>query len=237
MDKTYEERYVEVEESHPWFVARREIFSWFAGPGREARILDVGCGTGVFLSHLRAQGFERLEGVEISEGLRQQFRDPSIRLFAELPDERYDKIFMLDVLEHIGDDRGMLRRIHRMLEPGGSYYVSVPAHPFLWSRHDEVNQHQRRYRKRELSAKLREAGFMVRRLSHWNMFAFPLVCAGHFLGSGQRSGELDRGSAFSLWVYGGVLGIENWLVKRVRLPMGLSLIAVAEKATPGEGSG
>ncbi|MEE8524356.1 MAG: class I SAM-dependent methyltransferase [Thermoanaerobaculia bacterium] len=236
MDKSYEEIYAVVEERHPWFVARRRLFAALAGDDRRARVLDVGCGTGIFLVHLEALGFEHLAGVETSADLRAKARDPSIEMLPEIPERRddgvfsYDKVFMLDVLEHIDDDRGTLDRIHGLLEPGGRFYLSVPAHPFLWSRHDDINQHRRRYRKAELGEKLRAAGFIIRKLSYWNSLAFPAICLARWLKLGESSSDFAIGNPAAWWLYGAVLRFENWWVQRMPLPIGVSLIAVAEKA-------
>ena len=237
MDSAYEQDYARIEERHPWFVARRELFASLVAGQQGARLLDVGCGTGMFLSHLRQQGFEHLSGVETSEALREGFREPGLTLHADFPSGRFDAVFMLDVLEHIADDQGTIARVHQALEPGGSFFVSVPAHPFLWSRHDEVNHHQRRYRRRELRDKLTQAGFELRRLSYWNLTGFPPALANRWLGSGGGSNELERGSSWSLSLYGSLLRLENRLVKSIGLPFGVSLIAIATKpmtsAPPG----
>jgi SAM-dependent methyltransferase len=230
MEKSYEDVYAVVEERHPWFVARRRLFAALAGGDRGARILDVGCGTGIFLVHLKALGFDRLAGVETSADLRAKLRDPSIELFAEIPDRRFDKVFLLDVLEHVDDDREMLDRIHGRLETGGRFYLSVPAHPFLWSRHDELNQHRRRYRRAELRDKLRGAGFRIEKLAYWNSLAFPAIWLARRLKLGERSTDLDVGNPLAWWLYGAVLRCESWWVRRWPLPVGVSLIAVAEKA-------
>ncbi len=229
MERDYEEIYSVAELRHPWFIARRELFASLAGEDRNARILDVGCGTGIFLAHLKSLRFENLAGVETSENLRGKFRDPSIELFDELPERRYDKIFMLDVLEHIADDRGTLARIHLMLEPGGRFYVSVPAHPFLWSHHDEVNRHHRRYRRAELRNKLSAAGFELHKLSYWNLLAMPPICLARWLRLGQKASDFKLGSPLFLGLYGHILRLENRWLRHSSLPMGVSLIAVAEK--------
>lgn len=229
MEPGYEEVYSVIEERHPWFLARRELFAALAGQDRSARILDVGCGSGIFLVHLKSLGYESLAGVETSARLRARFRDVAIELFDELPAGPYDRIFMLDVLEHIADDVGFLDRVHRLLEPGGRFLISVPAHPFLWSRHDELNRHHRRYRRRELRQKLRAAGFRLRKLSYWNMFYFLPICFVRWLRLGRESTEFDLGGPLTLRLYGGVLRLENWLLRRISLPIGVTLIAVAEK--------
>lgn len=229
MKSEYEEAYALAEERHSWFVARRALFSSFAGDDRSTRILDVGCGTGMFLAHLKSLGFEHLAGVETSKNLRTRFRSQAIELFDELPERSYNKIFLLDVLEHVEDDRETLAELFERLEPGGRLYISVPAHPFLWSRHDDLNQHKRRYRKIELRHMLEAAGFSTLKLSYWNMFAFPAIFAARRLGLGGKTTDFDVGRPPHLRIYGFVLSIENWLVKRLSLPMGVSLMAIGEK--------
>ncbi len=229
MDRAYEKLYAEVEERHPWFVARRRLFAALAGGDQDARILDVGCGTGVFLAHLEDLGWRRLAGVEPSARLRAKFRPASAELFAELPAGPYDKVLLLDVLEHIDDDRGTLAALRRILKPGGRLYLSVPAHPFLWSRHDDVNQHRRRYRRRELREKLLDAGFELRRLSYWNMFFFLPILLARGLRRGKKTSDFDLDSPRLLAFYGRLLGLENRLLQRFPLPLGVSLIAEAER--------
>ncbi len=235
MEKSYEEVYAVAEEKHPWFVTRRELFAALVGADRKVRVLDIGCGTGIFLAHLEALGFEHLAGVETSRNLRAKFRQPTIELFSELPDQAYDVVFMLDVLEHLEDDRAMLVDIHNRLEPGGRFYASVPAHPFLWSHHDEINLHQRRYRRRELRRKLISAGFRLRKLSYWNMSGFLPTCLARWLRArwlrqAEDSTDFDLGNPLALSMYRGALRLENRLLKHLSLPMGVSLIAIAERA-------
>ncbi len=229
MEEKYEDAYAVVEERHPWFVARRELFTTLAGAAQELRILDIGCGTGMFLTHLAARGFRHLAGVETSAQLRGRFRDPALELFESIPEGPRDLVFMLDVLEHIEDDRGTLERVLALLEPGGKLYLSVPAHPFLWSHHDELNHHVRRYRRKELQGKLLEAGFRVERMSYWNVFSFAPVCLVRWLGLGKKTSELELGQPWVLWILLRILRLENWLLLRMNLPPGVSLVAVAHK--------
>lgn len=229
MDRDYENTYALIEESHPWFVARRELFAALVAGRTANRILDVGCGTGMFLVHLKGLGFEHLAGVEPSPNLRERFRDRTITLHEELPDVPADVVFMLDVLEHIEDDRKTLAGIHQLLEPGGACFLSVPAHPFLWSDHDERNEHKRRYSRRELREKLIAAGFRVHRISYWNLCGFLPLLVIRLLRLSAGSNELELGSPLSMWTYRMLLRLENSVVKRVDLPFGVSLIAVAEK--------
>ena len=87
----------------------------------------------------------------------------------------YGLVSLFDVLEHIDDDTGTLRHIFSILEPGGVLVLTVPAHPFLFDEMDELAHHRRRYRGSELGHKLRDAGFEVRRLTHFMAPLVPLV--------------------------------------------------------------
>ena len=229
MQRSYEEVYAVAEERHPWFVARRELFTALAGDDRSTRILDVGCGTGIFLSHLKALGFEHLAGVEISENLRDKFRDPAIELFDRMPEGIYDKAFMLDVLEHIEDDRGTMAEVFERLAPGGRFYASVPAHPFLWSHHDEINLHQRRYRRRELSRKLTGAGFRLLKTSYWNLSGLVPALIARLLPRSESSTDFELGGSLALKLYRGALRLENRALQVLSLPIGVSLIVIAER--------
>jgi SAM-dependent methyltransferase len=230
MEAAYEDAYFAAEEAHPWFRARRALFTWLARGERGKRVLDYGCGSGIFLAHLKAHGFTELAGVEPSENLRRRFRDPSIPLHRALPDGApFDAVFALDVLEHLDDDAAALRAIHARLAPGGRLYVSVPAHPFLWSRHDDLNLHKRRYRKKELCDRLRAAGFAIRRMTWWNACAFVPIAAMRLLRIRPRGSELDRPTSPAVKAAGALLALENAVLRVAPLPFGVSLIAVAEK--------
>jgi SAM-dependent methyltransferase len=230
MKEEYEDAYALIEEEHPWFVAKRALFSELIALPKDARILDVGCGTGMFLTDLKRQGFTNLAGVEPSERLRLKFRDATIPVHEEIPaGEIFDAVFMLDVLEHIADDVGALAQVYDLLRPHGRFLMSVPAHPFLWGPHDDSNEHERRYRKGEVREKLTKAGFEIDRLTYWNMFCFPVVCIVRWLaiGKGKESGDLELGPALALKVYGWILQLENRLLLWFKLPVGISLIATA----------
>jgi SAM-dependent methyltransferase len=232
MKRSYEEAYLEAEQTHPWFVARRDLFSSLLTGPKDQEILDGGCGSGIFLRHLRALGYERIEGFEPSAPLREASRrQGAITVHRRFPEKIYDAIFLLDVLEHVEDDEEILRTVFDHLGEGGRLYLSVPAHPSLWSGHDEVNMHRRRYTRAGLRRLLPAAGFQVERLSYWNMLLFPPVALRRLLWKGAGSLEIGRALAPFSALAGLALRLENAIVLKTDLPLGLSLIAVARRGT------
>ena len=131
------------------------------------RILEAGCGTGGNLAMLAR--FGRVSAFEPDGDARHAARAKSTADIRDgrLPDqvpfqpETFDLVAMLDVLEHIDDDVAGLRALCATLQRGGQVLVTVPAFPFLWSRHDELHHHKRRYRKRGLVAAAEAAGLEV----------------------------------------------------------------------------
>jgi len=132
--------------------------------------LDVGAGNGDFLRSLSGLGFKG-EAIDVSQdavsfakerlgrakGIKVKLAD----IFTYRPTRKYDVAFCFEVLEHIGDDKKAMQKIFNLLNPGGIFICSVPAHQSLWSKIDEVKGHYRRYEKVELKSKLRKAGFRV----------------------------------------------------------------------------
>jgi ubiquinone/menaquinone biosynthesis C-methylase UbiE len=189
MDKAEYGRMHAQETNYWWFVGRRAIMARLLHraqqklPGASLHLLDVGCGTGANLPMLReavgAQG--KVVGIDFSP-LALQFAashpgSSQVCLLQgdaqRLPfaDASFDVVTMLDVLEHLPDDEMALQEVLRVLRPGGYYIFSVPAYRHLWSRHDEVLHHFRRYEYRTLRHLLRRQGFRIELLS----FAMSLM--------------------------------------------------------------
>ncbi len=146
----------------------------------------------------------------------------------------FDVVVASDVLEHIDDDARAVQEIARVLQPGGAFIFSVPAHPWLFGPHDAALFHRRRYVERGLRSLVEESGLRIRRLSYWNSTLFPLYCAHRLLGRfrGSRSAHSDVHALPRLAneLLAGLLAIEAALLRRFRLPWGLSLIGIAVRA-------
>jgi SAM-dependent methyltransferase len=238
--------HMEHERSHWWYTARRDIVlallrRELAGRAGPLRLLDIGCGAGGMLTHLAA--FGEAIGVDPSPAALEFARSSSgldIREGA-LPDalpfaatERFDVVTLLDVVEHVDDDAASLRAVHELLVPGGTAIITVPAFPFLWSGHDVVNEHRRRYVRRELAARLREAGFSIRLLSYYNMTLFLPISAVRLarrLLPGQQEPQPDIGRMprpLNALLHH-LFAAERFALPATRLPFGVSLIAVARR--------
>ena len=229
--------------THWWYTARRRVLRAIVKrqvrPPPGARILEIGCGTGHNLAMLGA--FGHVDAVELDADARTLATRRLGRpvLDARFPDlagvERggYDLVAALDVIEHVEDDIGALAAMRGLLRPGGRVLIAVPAHAWMWSAHDRANHHHRRYSARTLRRALEAAAFHVEHLGPINSLLFPLAIAQRFAAkaTGRDSGTERVPPAPLNRAFDRVFGWEAYLVGRVPLPPGLSLVAVASCAT------
>jgi SAM-dependent methyltransferase len=169
---------------HPWEVARMRFFRRvIVRAGGARRVLDAGAGDGYFASELRvALGGEV---ICFDPGYTdEQLREPGRT--RERPAGLFDLILLLDVLEHVADEREFLHSILASLAPGGLVLISVPAWPALYSRHDLFVGHHRRYRPAELRRLIAECGLVA--VESGGLFASLLLPR-----AGQKLAELARG--------------------------------------------
>ncbi len=232
----------ELEDRHWWFTGRRRIVAGVIQRlelPAQAQILDAGCGTGGNLPMLA--GFGELTGAEFDAEAAALARARGVCdvVRAGLPNEmpftatQFQLITLLDVLEHIDDDRASLQALANLLAPGGHLLVTVPAFPFLWGPHDESHHHKRRYRAAGLRARIMEAGLDVQWLSYYNSSLFPAVAAVRLLHkllpAGEAGNELALPPAPMNALLENLFAAERHLLGRVSLPFGVSLIAMARK--------
>ena len=240
MERVVYDRMAELDQLHWWYRARREVLRalierTIALPGpEEARILEVGCGTGHNFAMLRH--FGRLDGLELDSAARalasrrlgHAVMDSPLPQLTGVPMGAYDLIAMLDVLEHIEDDEAALVSLARRLRPGGRLLITVPAHPWMWSAHDEVNHHKRRYTRRTLSAVVGKAGMKVEMLSWFNSLLFPLAAAARL--AGRVTGKQDSDDTLPPgpvnWLFEKLFALERYAIGRVPFPPGVSLVAI-----------
>lgn len=227
------------EETHFWFAGRRDLLrhalTTRVPPG--ASVLDVGCGTGRAVSEWVRLGYGAAGVDFLAEGLT-RCADALPEVFlaradaAALPfaDASWDAVTCLDLLEHV-DDRVVLAEVRRVLRPGGVLLASVPSHPWLWSALDDDAGHLRRYSRRALEDRLREAGLAVAWVRPYQCLLLPVLAAVRLSGRGSRA---IRDSQFSPpSCLNGLLRwvnlVEARLSRYVPLPWGSSLVVVARR--------
>ncbi|QNN64792.1 class I SAM-dependent methyltransferase [Sphingomonas rhizophila] len=244
MERAVYDRMAELDASHWWFTARRrilaEVVRRIVKPPKGARILEIGAGTGHNLDMLAE--FGTVEGVEFDEHAREiaNARTSHKVEFAALPEletiksGQYDLIALLDVLEHVVDDRASLAAIFDRLKPGGALLLAVPANPWMWSAHDVAHHHHRRYRKAEIAALAKDAGFDIDLLSPFNSLLYPLIAAVRVASkvTGKESSDDAMPPAPLNKALDGIFGFEKNLIGRLPLPFGVSLVAVLRRPGP-----
>ena len=239
MERVVYDRMAELDEVHWWYTARRRILSSLieriVRPPANARILEVGCGTGHNLKML--EHFGTVDGIEIDKAARTVAEKRLGRPIssARLPElkgikrSHYDLVAALDVVEHIDDDRSTIDALASCLKPGGKLLVTVPAHQWMWSAHDELNHHKRRYSKRQLRALIEGSPLRLEKIGYFNSILFPLAVgarlAAKLTGRGGSDDTLPPKPVN--YLFERTFAAERRLVGAVPLPPGLSLFAVA----------
>jgi len=232
----------QVEESHWWYLGRRQILKSFvsdirAQANQDLKILDVGCGTGANLKMLREYG--TAEGVDISQQALDFCRERGLVKVQygsaeDLPhaDAAFDLVTALDVLEHLDDDAVGLREIERVLRPNGHALLFVPAFMFLWGVQDDVSNHRRRYTRKQLVEAVTSAGLEVETVSYANFtFFLPVLCVRWLMRVLRLSPDTEYGINIPALngVFAKLFAAERFLLKRHRLPFGVSILCVARK--------
>jgi SAM-dependent methyltransferase len=238
MDRAVFDRMAAQDQIHWWYVARRRILAdLIARDGHlpeNARILEIGCGTGHNFDMLK--GFGRLDALELdgearalaSRRLGHAVGDAALPELSGVPDRTYHLIALLDVLEHVDGDQAALESIAKKLAPGGRILVSVPAYQWMWSAHDVAHHHKRRYSKRGLRKVAEAAGLKVQGIGYFNSLLFPLAAAVRIAGKiGRRTSSDDKVPPGPLnKIFEKIFGLERHMVGRVPLPAGVSLFAL-----------
>ncbi|WP_448660245.1 class I SAM-dependent methyltransferase [Sphingomonas sp. CJ99] len=242
MDRIVYDRMAAHDTTHWWYRARREVLADYitrnAGLTPGARILEIGCGTGHNLPMLAR--FGEVEAIEIdaaaraiaSERLGRPVNDAPLPELPGVPRGAYDMIAVLDVIEHIADDVAALKAMADCLKPGGAILIAVPAHPWMWSAHDVVNHHQRRYTKGTLDAAIRAAGLTHNGLRWFNSLLFPAAVAARVAGklTGKDDSDDSPPPAPLNAAFQTIFRLERHLVGRMPLPPGLSILTLARRS-------
>ncbi|MBV9529379.1 class I SAM-dependent methyltransferase [Sphingomonas sp.] len=239
MERVVYDQMAELDQRHWWYRARREVLAELirrrASPPPGARLLEIGCGTGHNLAMLGE--FGSVEGLELDDAARAiaetrlggPVMSSPLPDLSGVPERSYDLVGAFDVIEHIDDDRAAVTSIARRLKPGGKFVMTVPAHQWMWSAHDVVNHHQRRYSRAALKQLIRQSPLRLDAIGYFNSLLFPVAVAERMASKarGRDDANLSLPAAPLNSALERVFAAERHLIGRVPLPPGLSLFAVA----------
>jgi 2-polyprenyl-3-methyl-5-hydroxy-6-metoxy-1,4-benzoquinol methylase len=232
------DRMAEHDSTHWWYRARRDVLASLIRRKIRlpptARILEIGCGTGHNLGMLGE--FGTVDAIEIDDHSRtiaaqRLGRDVGASPLPALDgvaDHSYDLVAILDVLEHVEDDSAALKAIAQRLRPGGTILITVPQYPWMWSGHDVANHHFRRYTKTTLREVVADSGLKLTMLQSFNSLLFPLAAADRIIAKmTSRTGSDDALPPAPVnALFEKIFGLERYLVGRVPMPPGVSLVAL-----------
>lgn len=246
MEREVYRQFFELERENWWFAGMRSIYHrQIKKLGMSAvsqRVLDVGCGTGIWTQQLSRLGIT--VGVDYSkEALafcRTRELSNLLRASAcEIPfhSNAFSLVTAFGVIEHIDEDQKMLSELFRVCRPGGYVFLLTSAYRFLWSYHDDFVHHKRRYLRSELLSKVRNAGFEIYKISYVNSILFPGIagvrmfqrikyfrpkCAERVTEIFDVKGALNKALR-------SILEVEAYLLQFISFPFGVGLLCIARK--------
>lgn len=229
----------QVERDHWWFQALRRLVAELlvAEAPPPARVLDVGCSTGHLLDAI-PKSYERV-GLDFSADAIAHARKarPDIEFVVgsiealPLDDASFDAVVSIDVITSTGvaDDLRATSELHRILRPGGVLIVQVAAYEWLRSGHDIGSATGRRYTAKNFERLLRAAGFQQIEITYRVSSVFPLALVWRLLRRGGAQSDVKPVARPLNWLLGRAMAAEHAIVKRMRLPFGLSILAIARR--------
>ncbi len=234
-----------VEDTHFWYKARREIIESVLQShqliNKSFSVLEIGSANGTNIQYFKSK-FNIIKGSEINTeaiNIAQQ-KNPEIEFNnGWLPhnigfgDEKFDLIFLLDVLEHVEDDFSALVEIKKRLKDNGKLILTVPAYQFLFGKFDVDSFHFRCYNMTSISKLIRQSGLKVNFNSYFNFWLFPLVLISRLIEKllNKSSGHAvtNQNASLTNKLFYKIMSSEkNWFGNKYKFPFGSSIILVAE---------
>ncbi len=222
--------------SHWYYTAKAQATRCMLAALKPRHLLDVGAGSGFFSRHLLHNTNAETalcidpnypgDSDEFVSGKPLHFRTRLNSIDADL-------VLLMDVLEHVDDDVGLLREYISKVPSGAHFFISVPAFQFLWSGHDDFLEHKRRYTLAEVEMLVGTAGLTLVRSNYYFLAVFPIAACIRLLqrlaGSKQeKKSQLSRHNP----LVNGILRLLCWLelpLLRINKLAGLSVFCLAQK--------
>ena len=228
-----------LEQTYWWFVGRRAIIKAILGKhllggNKKLNILDFGSGTGGNFPLLSQ--FGEVLGVEVSKHAinlsKDNFKDFKvyrIRLNEPCPfaERSFDLIALLDVLEHVENDQKLILELKPLLKKGGMFLLTVPAYQWLWSAHDEVLGHFRRYSRSDIKEKLVDLGLRIKYSTYIISSVWPIVVIYRLINQKPETSYVNLPSSANYFLIF-LLKVEALLLKYIRFSFGTSVLILAQ---------
>ncbi len=245
MDRSPYKNYFKIEKEHWLMKIRRTIVQdsldrYLGKAPKHTKLLDFGCGSGIFVEELEKAGFDA-HGVDISDeavrfGALQGIKNLSVIDSHKInfPDNTFDVVLSMDVLEHLEDEEWALKEIERILKPNGIFVVMVPAYMFLWGVQDEVAHHYRRYTKGSLLKVVKDKTKLnTVRSTYFNTFLFTPIALVRLVSRlfkiKGRESDFDLNSPMLNKILFSIFNFERKILKKINFPFGVSILALFKK--------
>ena len=230
-------RHIENEKRHWWFAARREIiFSLIYNLKNKKNfsILDFGAGSGTNIEILTKLGkvdvFEKNKKMKNFLKLKYKNRK-NIKILNKIK-KKYDLILAADVVEHIKNDKQLIKNFHNFSKKGGYALITVPAFNFLFSNKDVALKHFRRYRKNQLK-ELLEKQFEIKKISYFNFFLFIPISISILFLKIKKTKFIKFAETtpinFVNFLLKNIFLLEKYFLKFINFPFGISIVALIKK--------
>ena len=234
------------EENHWWFIGTRNIIftqiDKYIGKTNNLKILDIGCGTGIVIKRMEKYG--KVVGIDMSDeslgfckvrGIKSVIKADATNL--PFDDNTFDLITALDVIEHIKNEDLVISEISRVLKNNGKVIATVPAFNFLWSDHDIVSHHFRRYSIGNIKHRFLKNNFTILKASYYNLILFPFIVIIRLLKKlfkklikyNKKETDISYLPRPINQILIFILNMEAIILKKINLPFGVSIILVLQK--------
>lgn len=233
----------EIEETYFWFLSRNEILKKLIKSNTSInqgdKVIDVGCGTGGFAQVLLNEGYnvtcldtEKLAIEYCKKRGIENIYHGDLKSYLSNHNNKFKAAFMLDVIEHIPDDQDVVNDVYKILDDNGYFIAAVPAFQWLWSKHDEIHMHYRRYNKSNFTKLFKNAGFKVEYVSYFNSFLFLPAVLKRFIDKitkNESNKPVDEVSSTLNNIFYKIFKFEKNILGKFSFPFGLSIILIARK--------
>lgn len=242
-------QFYELEQEHWWFAGMRTICRDLlkrvvgANDGdRTLTCLDVGCGTGLWTKEL--ESFGQVCALDVAPEALAFCRERGINRLVHATAENlpfkshsFNLMTAVGVIEHLDDDKQFLAELLRVCRPGGHVLLLTSAYELLWSRHDEIVHHKRRYTNADLRRLLITSGFQVIQNSYVNTFLFPPILAIRLIqrlssvsgASQNRTPDVVKPASLVNGILYSILWFEAKLMNFISFPFGVGLLTIIRK--------